>query len=226
MVQNKQDKIRLAVWFAVSGDLRYLSHRDTMRAWCRILVRAHLPLRYSCGFNPHLRMSLPLPRSVGMAAYNELLLVELSERPELDLVMGRIGDRLPTGLSVTHAQLIPPDTATQPQWAAYRLDLPENVDRAELRQRIRQFEAAEQWLLQRPARKRRPARTIDLRRCLDHLALGQQHLSFDVNITTDATCRIDEILPALQLDQPHLVSCVTRTKTHYPELIPDKTTEN
>ena len=62
MDPNKIHRIRLALWFAIAGDLRYLSHRDTMRAWQRVFVRAQMPLRYSQGFNPHLRFSLPLPR--------------------------------------------------------------------------------------------------------------------------------------------------------------------
>lgn len=226
MVQNTQDKIKLAIWFAVNGDLRYLSHRDTMRMWRHVLVRVQLPLRYSCGFNPRLRMSLPLPRSVGMAAENELLVVELTEKPDLDLVGRRIGERLPMGLSLTHTQLIPPGAASLPQWAAYRLDLLEDVDRHALARHIDEFQATEQWLLQRTSRKRRPTRTIDLRHGLDHLKLTEEYLSFRVDTTAEATCRIDEILCALQLDQPHLFSRVTRTKTHYPELMPDRTSEN
>ncbi|MBN1844663.1 MAG: DUF2344 domain-containing protein, partial [Sedimentisphaerales bacterium] len=48
----------VALWFDVEGDLRFLSHRDTLRCWQRALTRATVPLRYSQGFNPHPRLVL------------------------------------------------------------------------------------------------------------------------------------------------------------------------
>lgn len=215
MEPNKQNRIKLALWFAIAGDLRYLPHRDTMRAWQRTLVRARLPLRYSQGFNPHLRCSLPLPRSVGMAGGNELLLVELTAEPDLPLAVERIGQQLPVGLTLTNAQLVPPGTTAQPQWAAYQLDLPDDLDRTELRRHIELFQNAQQWPVSRPPRGRHPARTIDLRRQLTHLTLTDEHLSFRVEIDPQATPRISEILAALHLDQPRLATRITRTKTQY-----------
>ncbi|TFH61435.1 MAG: DUF2344 domain-containing protein, partial [Candidatus Zixiibacteriota bacterium] len=37
---------RLALWFSVRGDLRFLSHRDTIRLWQRAFVRAGIPVCY------------------------------------------------------------------------------------------------------------------------------------------------------------------------------------
>ena len=59
--------------FSVTGDLRFISHRDTVRVFQRALARAALPVAYSEGFNPHPRLSLPLPRAVGVASEAELM---------------------------------------------------------------------------------------------------------------------------------------------------------
>ena len=223
MDPNIPDRIKLAIWFAVTGDLRYLSHHDTMRGWRRILVRAGLLLRYSQGFNPHIRLSLPLPRSVAMAAHDELLLVELTETPDLEVAAEGIRQQLPVGMSLSGAQLVPTDVSTQPQGAAYQLELPSDIDRAKLQHRLAEFQAADQWPIMRPRRRRHPARTIDLRDCLTDLAVAPDHLTFRVNITAEATPRIDEILSALHLDRLHLASYVTRTKTYYSN---ELTTDN
>ena len=43
----------------------------------RALVRAQIKLKYSEGFNPRPKLSLPLPRSVGVAAEDDLFCVGL-----------------------------------------------------------------------------------------------------------------------------------------------------
>ena len=65
--------------FSVTGDLRFISHRDTIRVFQRALARASLPVRYSEGFNPHPRLSLPLPRPVGVASEAEIIIVEFDQ---------------------------------------------------------------------------------------------------------------------------------------------------
>ena len=44
------------------------------------MIRAGIEVRYSEGFNPRIKMSLPFPRSVGIEADDELLCVSLPAR--------------------------------------------------------------------------------------------------------------------------------------------------
>ena len=67
------------VHFAIEEALRFLSHAETMRLWERVCVRAGVPIKYSQGFNPHAKLSLPLPRAVGVASDEERLVVRLFE---------------------------------------------------------------------------------------------------------------------------------------------------
>ena len=62
--------------------MRFLSHAETARVLQRACVRAAVPVRYSEGFNPHPRLSLPLPRPVGVESEDELLVVRLCEDRE------------------------------------------------------------------------------------------------------------------------------------------------
>ena len=82
---------RVALSYALNGELRYLSHRDELRMLTRALVRARWPLRYSRGFNPIPRLTLTLPRSVGTASECQLALVELREKYGLQCTrIGRV----------------------------------------------------------------------------------------------------------------------------------------
>ena len=119
-------RIRYVVRFAIDGDLRFASHQDTMRMIVRAMDRAQLPVRFSEGFNPRERVSLPLPRSVGMTADDELLVVELTEAVAPEELLSRLESQSPRGLRWHGAGSIVPANTPHPRRAHYevRLDLP------------------------------------------------------------------------------------------------------
>ncbi len=67
----------MLIRFKVCRDFRFLSHAETLRVFGRALVRAGIKIRYSQGFNPRPRLSLPLPRPVAVVSDDELLSVYL-----------------------------------------------------------------------------------------------------------------------------------------------------
>lgn len=201
-----QARGRLALWFAVPGQIRFLAHRDMLRLWRRALVRAGLPLRYSQGFNPHPRLTLPLPRSVGTAGRRELLLVELSAAPPLAELRERLRRQLPPGLELTGGRYVPADVSYQPRWVRYRLKLGPAVDRTHLEQRLAAFRRAPQWIVERPARRRHPRRAIDLHRWVTGIHLDQQAVDCTIAVGPEGTARIDELCTMLELDQPGRMS--------------------
>jgi hypothetical protein len=98
-----------------------------MRMIVRAMGRAQLPVRFSEGFNPRERMSLPLPRSVGMTADDELLVVELTEAVAPEELLSRLEAQSPRGLRWHGACSIDPANTPRPCRAHYevRLDAPE-----------------------------------------------------------------------------------------------------
>ncbi len=69
--------MRMMVVFEKGETLRYIGHLDLMRAMQRALRRSGLPIRYSNGFNPHIRLSFAAPLSVGVVGLRELMEVPL-----------------------------------------------------------------------------------------------------------------------------------------------------
>jgi len=77
--QQENETIYLNIKFEVSGTLRYLSHSQMLSLFQRAVVRAGINPQYSMGFNPRPKMSLPLPRPVGVESDDELLVMAVSQ---------------------------------------------------------------------------------------------------------------------------------------------------
>ncbi len=207
---------RLALWFSVRGDLRFLSHRDTIRLWQRAFVRAGIPVSYSQGFNPHLLLSLPLPRSVSMTSQKELLIIQLQHRCEVNDFIRQLQKQLPMGLEIISAEYVPGRITPGPCWASYVVSLSSQVDRSALTRRLSQFLQASVWPVWRRARGRHPERNLNLRSYVKQLDMENDILRFTINIDSSGTARIDELLNALDLDEPQMVREIDRSDTGYP----------
>lgn len=201
---NHRSKLRykVAIRFAITGDLRFISHHDTMRLFERALARARLPVAFSAGFNPRPRLALPLPRSVGMAAQDDLLVILLTDRVAPEQVARRLAEQLPEGLGLSDAWELPPGGSVQPDRAVYEVELPsESRDAAAAAAR---FRAADQWLIHRegaPGRKRRKGgKTVDLRAYVCEVSVADNVLSWTVRVTAKGSARPVEVLSALGLD--------------------------
>lgn len=64
--------------FCKVGTLQYISHLDLQRTFNRILVRACIPVWYTQGFNPHIKLVFSTPLSVGSESRCEYLDIKLS----------------------------------------------------------------------------------------------------------------------------------------------------
>lgn len=89
---------RLRIRYAKRGRARFTSHRDVVRAFERALRRAHVPMAYSSGFNPHPRISYANSSPTGAATEAEYLEIGLSEVCDPDRVLGALNEAMPDGL--------------------------------------------------------------------------------------------------------------------------------
>ena len=222
MEPNDTKKIKLALWFWVKGDLRFLSHRDTIRLWQRVLSRCRVPVRFSRGFNPHMRFSLPLPRSVGMSSLKELLLLELDQKVDTTELICQLQKHLPVGIEVFAAAYVPAEVRAVPQWARYQIIPGEQVDTADLTRRIGRFKEASSWPLERGAHGRHRQRRVDVRAGVTELDVEDGNLFCTIKVEPEGTVRINEILEVLEINDMQLIRKITRIGTGYPgELSPD-----
>ena len=71
--------MRMMAVFEKGETLRYIGHLDLMRTVQRALRRSGLPVKYSNGFNPHIRLSFAAPLSVGVVGKRELMEVPVED---------------------------------------------------------------------------------------------------------------------------------------------------
>lgn len=86
--------------FTKYGDMKYVSHLDLIRLFTRIFHRADLPLAYSEGFNPHPKMSVLLPLSVGFESACEYIDVEFKDGVGMLDCMKKLKGKLPIGMEI------------------------------------------------------------------------------------------------------------------------------
>ena len=72
-------KVRYLMKFKKGSDIKFVAHLDIMRAIQRTFKRAQLPVDYSNGFNPHMKLSIAQPLSVGMYSVGEYLDIDFKE---------------------------------------------------------------------------------------------------------------------------------------------------
>ncbi len=80
---------------------KYVSHLDFVRMFGRALRRAHLPIAFSEGFNPHPLLGFALPLSVGYTSECEILEITLTQALSPEEIMERLNGVLPSGVRIT-----------------------------------------------------------------------------------------------------------------------------
>jgi radical SAM-linked protein len=191
--------------------LRFTSHLDLMRGWERALRRSELPLAFTQGHHPHLKMSFGPPLPLGYRSRAEAFDLEFSRPPAVDLAE-RLNAVLPEGLHVLRFRPIlfkTPSLMSQLEGASYRVRFPSaylaeaGLTPEDLAAVLRR-EATE--LLARPhlvvrRRGEDTSREFDARPSIAALEIGREDLSTvldcHVRFTPRASVRPEELLAML-----------------------------
>jgi radical SAM-linked protein len=180
----------------------------------RLAVRAGLALRYSQGFNPHPVLSMPLPRPVGVATRDDLLVLALEGPADAQDVLDRLSGQAPRGLRFLSAMPMKPGKAPRPSKAFYELPL-EAAEEEALRPRLAELQSQADWTVRRTTvasrGQRAVSREIDLRPLVDQIEIRECVLRFTLLRHGDAWARPAEILRLLGLDGPEAAARVVRT---------------
>lgn len=91
---------RYMIRYSKKGPARYTAHLDLMRELERSMRRAHLPVAFSEGFNPHPKLSIAAPLPVGTEGLAELAEVEMTRAVEPGRMAESLNAVLPPGLKV------------------------------------------------------------------------------------------------------------------------------
>ena len=98
--KNQPQGNRFRIGIRKEGMARYLSHLEMITALTRALRRARIPVAYSTGMHPHLKLSFGPALSVGVISLCELIDIELDESLDPKEFESRLNAELEKGLMV------------------------------------------------------------------------------------------------------------------------------
>ena len=84
---------------------KYVSYLDFVRMFGRAMRRAHLPIAFSEGFNPHPLLTFALPLSVGYTSECEILEIVLAEVVSPEEIVEKLNFVLPEGVKILSAHV-------------------------------------------------------------------------------------------------------------------------
>ena len=202
--------------YAKLGNLRFIGHLDLQRLFERALRRTNLPLRYTQGFSPHMRINLASALPLGFIGEAEQMDFWLDQEVSLDEISNRLNKALPAELILKNLQVIDnqlPSLQASLFSSDFEIFLPAGTEPEILKNQINTLLAQDSLPVQR--RKK----TVDLKNLILTWQLDRQPAKTVLVISMKATPlengRPDELLVLLGIDPADCV--ITRTKLIFSE---------
>ena len=205
------------VRFRIGGSLRFLSHAETIRVFQRACVRAGVQIAYSQGFNPHQRMSLVPPRSVGVESDDDLLCLWLKEG-QTAIDAEALKSVLPGGIEIISAETSEAKNIPEPISARYVMKVQGQKIYDGVKKRIADVLASDKFVVNRRAGEDSRTKLVDVRPFLEAIKAEPEGFTVDCKISAAGTIRVDEILGLLQLKTADLTGPVRRTSVKWKGL--------
>jgi radical SAM-linked protein len=200
---------RVRIRFTKQDDLRWISHRDLMRTWERLLRRSGVALSMTEGFHPKPRMNFPSALAVGIAGLEELIEIDLAEEHTAESLRAAIEPQVPPGMLVGQIEVLPaPDRKAQVKGVTFETEIP--ADRQPtLTNRIAWLLSQSSLQIEREGRKT----PLDLRPLIEELELTGDILRMRLRVDREGSARPREVLQALEIaDLEYEGSFLTRTQ--------------
>ena len=197
--------------------MRFLSHAETMRLFQRACVRAGVKVAYSQGYNPHQRMSLVLPRSVGVESDDELLCLWLVEG-QTGIDNEALKGELPDGIEIVSVETSQAKNVPEPISARYIMKVQEQKIDDGIRKHITDMLASDKVVVNRRTGEDSRTKPVDVRPFLEAIKAEAGEFTVDCKISQAGTIRVDEILGLLHLKTADLTGPVKRTGVQWKGL--------
>ena len=217
-----------------------MSHAETLKVFERALVRQahHEPqpageqVVYSEGYNPRPKISLPLPRSVGVETDDDLLCLYINASPNgfnCAQFANILAEQLPTGFEIISVKKTDKKTSPTASEVDYLFTLKKNViynkqRTNELRNNIENLLAKDSIFVQRKIFKGKKGlkdekiKRMDVRRYLRDIELCDKGISVSCIVGSEGAVRIDELMELLKLNKEDLQDPIRRTKVEWKYL--------
>ena len=97
---------RIKIKYTKGETVKFISHRNLMNVFFRAIRRADLPIAYSQGFNPHMKISWGNALKVGQSSAGEEATLQIDGWIKPEEVKARLNQTLPQGVAILEASVI------------------------------------------------------------------------------------------------------------------------
>jgi radical SAM-linked protein len=185
------------------GRLKFISHLDTMRLLQRSLRRTGLNAKYSEGFNPHPKLSIAFPLSLGIESIGEFAEVELEDDIKPSDFNDKMNQCLLDGIKIVESKEYKGNKSTasliSSQEYNVKMEFSENKDMDIAFSKLNDL-LKEEYIVERTRKKKNKINTkeINLIEYIDGLKadyVGDKSFSFNltVKITETGSLKVEEI---------------------------------
>ncbi len=185
-------------------ELRYLSHLDYAAVFERAILRAKLPIAYSEGFNPHMKISFASALAVGVTSDAEYMEFELSRHVCQPEVFDRLRAQLPKGADVLRLKEVHGKhkaLMAEADLSRYRVMVPYAGEKEKALLAVKNFNNAAEVVYTRVTPKK--TRTKEIKQYMaSPLEISVEadglHILMDIRITSEGSVKPVEVLGQLR----------------------------
>lgn len=173
----------IRVKYEKKNEVKYVGHLDTMRTFMRCLKRTIIPLEYSKGFNPRIKISFALPLGVGVTSDSEYFDLELTEKMNVDLFLAELNSVLPKGFRVTEA-FYPADTKRSlmslVKEAVYEITIHDDIDF----EKVNNLFMRNEILLEKTSKRGKTTEKVDIKKNILNFEIQGNICTFKVTASS------------------------------------------
>ncbi len=192
--------MRMMAVFEKGELLRYIGHLDLMRTVQRCLRRSLLPVKYSNGFNPHIRLSFAAPLSVGVVGQRELMEVPVEDGVTEEQFCQAFNRVSPDCLKIVQARCVDDDFPTLMSLVAgsrYTIQLGKSPEADKAAQAFDAFMALKSYVANR--RTKSGENPCDIRPFVTEGSIRQTENGYEIKLET-VTFASGALKPSLWLE--------------------------
>ena len=179
---------------------KYMGHLDNVKFLERIIRMAKLPVMYSQGFNPSMKLSFGPPLPLGFTSETEIIDITF-ETNFMPYMAEKLKEALPDGLTINDAKIVlskSKSISSQLNRATYRIPITYIKNNDNLADRINTLLSSESLVIDR--QKKSDSIELDIRPAIYELSLTDDTLYMTLGLGEGGYAKPSEVLQILLAD--------------------------
>lgn len=189
----KEEPTKYRVQINKGEEISILSHLDYVDIYRRAIIRSKLPISYSEGYNPHMKMSFANALAVGVTSEAEYFDFQLNVNLPEEEVMKRMNEQLPEGAKIIRLKKLKnktPKLMAIADLSTYEIETFKFDEEA-----IERFNQEKEIIYERVTPKKK--QIIDVKKFVERIEAEEMKLKVKIKITLEGSIKPSEVIHIL-----------------------------